>query len=701
MRDRERDTDHEREWGSELERAQSPAVDRYAKDAELRLRDGGGNVADLRAAWAEFARDNPMEGEIFQRDFVRAQNLAYARVVDDLLRHDGGDGFCEQHVNQDDKPSRHELFVSAAVPQEPRAGTPEREGANNTDGRDPPLAPGPREVDAARETDWERIVALERAVRSAKDPAESLRAEAALEKAERAWNADPHVVARQLGKEREVAQMMEERRVVQAEVQERIVRSQERPEDAYLLRARLLETFNPRDFAAVSREVSRLNGLPQLQTREATTVAVRHTADALAVARAAAAAQEPQLRTRLYALALINEVRAREETEKLLRALPKAPSPMERSRPMPARSVEREITTGSKPLIKLFQVADTAPHAFERAAATTSGDVFADARTANRDDSTEPGRSHAQAPGPEDGREIDISTRDVFEERPDSRETPDVEATLNKRLSPDYRTRAYSIERQLAGVAANADRELFRRREVAENDPMEAREVMEVDRAIGRILAKPRSHDPLELAAKVHELAERERSDPDITDGSLRAERLAFASLARDAYERQSELLRAVQKDLIEEVRELPKDERAEMMRESAILLREPAYNDRAAMNRELLRRDTDRLAQHCAIARRAPSIAELEQNAKWRGAAFQDRIERRVREHLLSPELDEELIRALAEVRVRAALVTGTVEYRLALDEAIELAELVRRLPIARSLEVDTPPTRYRNQAT
>ena len=63
----------------------------------------------------------------------------------------------------------------------------------------------------------------------------------------------------------------------------------------------------------------------------------------------------------------------------------------------------------------------------------------------------------------------------------------------------------------------------------------------------------------------------------------------------------------------------------------------------------------------------------------------------------LLEPARDDDLRRALAEARVRVALPANIIEKRISHEEAAELAEVLRRLPISRSLDVETPPSAYR----
>jgi hypothetical protein len=659
MRDRERDNDHEAQWARELDSPQSAAVERQIASAEERFRDGY-NLADLRLEWADFNRANPLEGDAIQRDFVRAQNLAYARVVDDLLRHEVGEGLPGRQAFVDDDFAELLAGRPAPLPQERELALPSE---HNTDARN--LPPAPRLSDA-------------------------------------------------------------ERALVQAEVVERIARptlspsrpAEARPEDWYLDRSRLLE---PRAHASVDREVARLKDLPQLATREAVAGAVARAATDFEKDRDSGIDNE-KLRTRLYALAIVHELRAREESVRL-RAVPAAPPlpnrspPMEqaRGRPVPPPSLDREVTPGSAPRVQRFAVRDgTDPR--ERDDAPTipdegmrSGeDVFASRATAPPDerareqpqDTTNPGRRNARAPGPQ--REevaVELSTRDIIVEQDDGRDV--VDATLNTRLSERFRERAAGVAREMASIAADADREYFALTREADGDADAAREVKEVQAVVDMIKATPQSHDPIELSAKVNELRTREREEPDITDGRLRVERLAFGVLAREAFIRQSALLGRATHDHLEEIGQLPAADRQVFAAEAAILLREPTYNDRHAMNREVLRAEDYRVARFAAVARTAPSVAELERQAKWREAAFHDRVERRVKALLFSPERDDALRRALAEARVRVALPDDIIEKQLAHEEAVELAEVLRRLPISRSLDVDTPASPFRAMHT
>ncbi|MDP2343871.1 MAG: hypothetical protein Q8O67_23140 [Deltaproteobacteria bacterium] len=301
------------------------------------------------------------------------------------------------------------------------------------------------------------------------------------------------------------------------------------------------------------------------------------------------------------------------------------------------------------------------------------------------------------------GNTLELTARDVIDERPEnprenSEQRPEPsEASFNARLSPRYRERAAQIERHVANVAADADRELFSLEREAKDDPRAAAELAAVERAVLQLRSSFRSHDPHDLAAEVNELRERELREPELTDGRLRAQRLAFGVLASEAYVRQSELVNVVKRERIEEVQHLEPAAREAFMREAALLLRQPAFNDRPAVNRELLRADDEHLARQFAVARAAPSVLELHRDAKWRDETFHDRVTERVQAHLLQPEGDDALEGRLAEARVRAALPDDAITSRLARDEAVELAEVLRRLPISRSLEVNTPAIRHR----
>jgi hypothetical protein len=60
LRERDRPSDHEATWARELDRPQSPQVERQLGAAEGRLRDYGANLDQLRTAWAHFDSANPM-----------------------------------------------------------------------------------------------------------------------------------------------------------------------------------------------------------------------------------------------------------------------------------------------------------------------------------------------------------------------------------------------------------------------------------------------------------------------------------------------------------------------------------------------------------------------------------------------------------------------------------------------------------------
>lgn len=668
MREHDRDRDHEAQWARELESPQAASTERQAASAEERLRSDGANLADLRSQWADFDRNNPVEGDAIHRDFVRAQHLAYARVVDDLLRQEVGEGLRGREAPVDDDFA--ELLAGRPTPAVTHEREAERPNERNTDARD--LPPAPRVSDA-------------------------------------------------------------ERKVIQAEAFERIARpvpsparpAEVRPEDWYLGRSQQLDQ---RSRPSVDREVDRLKDLPQLATREAVAVAVTRAAADFERDRDNGVDNE-KLRTRLYALAIVHDLRTREEESARLRAIPVAPPlpdratpplPMEpaHGRPLPPPSLDREVTPGSAPRVQRFAVQevtdprerDDAPtipdedmHSSEEVFASRAPPAPAErVREQLQDDSTNPGRRNVRAPGPEREQEpLELSTRDIIAEQGESREGRDVaDATLNTRLSERYRERAAGVAREMASIAADADREYFALTRDAGDDVDIAREVQEVEAAVARFKATPQSHDPIDLAAKVNELRTREREEPDITDGRLRIERLAFGVLAREAFERQNSLLGRATRDHMDEIVQLPAAERQAFAAEAAILLREPAFNDRHAMNREVVRGDAG-VARFAAVARTAPSVAELERQAKWREKPFHDRVDRRVKGLLFSPERDDVLRRALAEARVRVALPDDIIEKRLAHEEAVELAEVIRRLPIARSLDVETPASPFRAMHT
>lgn len=677
-RDRDRANDHEAAWARELDVAQDPRIERLAQNAEAELRGDGASLAEVRSEWAEFDRENPMEGDAIHRDFVRAKQLAYARVVDDLLRQEAGEGLRERHAPRVDdefedllagRPSqraehlmRDDSKPDAPSTPSPRTG-PERSNDHNTDARN--LSPAPRLTEA-------------------------------------------------------------ERKLVEAEANERIARpppggrpSEVPPVDWYLARAQALDA---RSQASVDREVGRLKDLPQLSTRQAAADAVARTASDFERDRDAGV-DNAKLRTRLYALALVHDLRVREEAERLL-DLPVAPPLPERSgpadrspplehtspaRPLPVLTAGRELTVGSEPRVRRFVLRDgTDPREQEEArtipdaTVIPSSGVFARVSpprdlSPRAETVTYPGRKNVRAPGPRfESDVLEVSTADVLGQRDASDGTDRGEdPSLNTRLSDRFRERSAALERQLASVASAADREYLSLARDAENDAGAARELQEVASAKTRIeAAGPQSHDPYDLSAKVNELAERERNEPDLTDGRLRAERLAYGELAREAFVRRNSLLKQMTEDRLAELSAMEPAERKAFADEAVLLLQEPSYNDRGAMNRELLRSDTDRLAQHAALARAVPSFTELGHDAKWRGPDFHERVDARVKDRLMAEDRDGELLRALADARVRSVLEDGMLEKRRARDEALELAEVLRRLPIARSLDIDTPPS-------
>jgi hypothetical protein len=687
MRDRDRDSGHEGQWACELDRPQTRSVERQANFAEERLRADGANLAEVRAAWASFDKDHPMEGDAVHRDFVRANQLAYARVVDDLMRQELGEGLRERHA----QPPVDDEFAALLSPREQRAE----------------LAVAPKPIPAAP---------------TAERMPDDLPGEP------RAVPAVPGLQVQAPGERISDA----ERIAVQAAAAERIVRptaparpSDVRPEAWYLGRANALDV---QARASVDREVARLKDLPQLSTQEAVAHAVARTAVDFERERASGGDHE-KLRTRLYALAVVHDLRVREADERLreppdgptlpdLRVEPQPQrSPVETSRTEAARALpepptERDITAGSAPrVIRFVPRDDTDPR--ERDDGPTIPDErlpFAttvlperDVRDVGGDDATQAGRKGALAlPQGRERETIEISTRDIVverdggSERRSERELPD--PTLNTRLSVAYRERSAAVRRELAQVAADADREHFSLARDAQHDPEAAQIVAAVAATVERIRSTPQSHDPVDLCSRVNELRERERTDPDVTDGRLRIERLAYATLARAAFERESQLLGSATREAIGEIQRLPDEERRAFVAEAAVVLREPAYNDRFAMNRELLREENPRITQLAALARTAPSIPELERQAKWReDASFHDRVAAEVASRLTSPERDDDLVRALAEARVQAALVRDLTERQSAHERAVELAEVLRRLPISRSLDLKTPAGAYR----
>jgi hypothetical protein len=117
-------------------------------------------------------------------------------------------------------------------------------------------------------------------------------------------------------------------------------------------------------------------------------------------------------------------------------------------------------------------------------------------------------------------------------------------------------------------------------------------------------------------------------------------------------------------------------------------------------MGRELLRAEDDGAARRFVVAHAAVPLAELKRAARWCDRAFHDRVDERVHEHLRAPDGDAALQQALAAARVRTALAGSALELSQARAEAIEVAEVLRRLPMARSRDLDTPPSAYRTRS-
>lgn len=745
MRDRERESDHEAQWARELDKPQAPNVERQAKLAEERLRDDGASLAEVRSQWSTFDRDNPMEGDAINREFVRAQNLAYARVVDGLLRAEVGEGLRERHAQPDvdddfadllsDRQERARINFPSAARALPAAPEPARLRDNpDSEARPLPAAPAPQpEPVRLRDNPDSEARPLPAAPGR---PAAPARLRDSPDSEARPLTAAPDARAPE-ARPAEARISDAERLAARADAAERIVRptspnrpTDTRPEDWYLGRANALDE-RPR--GSVDREVARLKDLPQLSTREAVRNVIAHTAEDFEQQRENGVDNE-RLRTRLYALAVVHELRAREEIERL-REPPEAPTlpearvrseaerapPLERTdpaRPLPSPSTERDQSAASEPRVMRFvpreetdpRERDNGPTIPDQRLPSSTSSVFAALREERpKDDSTNPARRNVRAPAPPERAQdsIELSTRDIVvdhdreddrEDREDDRDREDADPSLSTRLSERHRERSADLRRELASVAATADRELFSLTRDADVNPAAARLVAQVNETVERIRSTPRSHDPVDLSARVNELQELERTDPDVTDGRLRVERLAYGALAREAFERENQLLGTATRDAMAEVQRMPEEERRAFIAEARFVLREPAYNDRNAMNRELLRDENPRITQLAALARSTASVQELERQAKWRDdAGFDARVDAAVAVRLTTPERDGELVDALAEARVQAVLARDLTERRRAHDLAVELAEVVRRLPISRSLDLETPASPYR----
>jgi len=263
---------------------------------------------------------------------------------------------------------------------------------------------------------------------------------------------------------------------------------------------------------------------------------------------------------------------------------------------------------------------------------------------------------------------------------------------IEERLSARAREQAALFRRELAMVAADADRELLTLKRSAEADPERAEIVERAESALVRLRATEEHKDPMALSQQVDALLDREYSAPDDARAlEFRAERLAFGVLTREAHEREQAQLHGLTTQRLTEIRDLPASERQALLDRAAALLTEPAYNDRGAMNRELLLSETPETARIAALARSVPMLGVLEGAAKWQPPAFHDRVAEQTKDRLHAPERDAELDRAIAVARLRAVLSETEEARRTAHDDARELYAVRCQLPVARSLDIDT----------
>ena len=737
--------EHEAPWAQELSRAQSPAIERQAAFTEEKLRAEGHNLAEYRAEWAHFAAKNPFGGETIHQQYIQATNLAYARIVDDLMRKETGQGLKERHA-----PSLEEFerwMDEAEERGAPKRGRDDEEGGAGM-----------------RSRDTERV---ERGEQPEAEPAGEARVPS------------PRPLTD------------EERKQVQAEGGEAFLRGvppAKRPADVppeawYAQRTRALEDDAR---ASVEREVTRLSPLPQLSTAEAVKRAVEQTTAEFERPHE----EDPaKLRTRLYALSLLHEAREVAERNQqpeglrdVQRDIAEATAQLSDLREKRVREDHRTLETPTEPLVLQDHVGPsrTSPSESNEARAPnrdaegeeTERDFFpaeraldayergkggdADVRdgfSETTDVRAKPVKIDPNNPRPlEDTGDRDLAknvgrivphslmrntdghrrpeetwelhTRDILEHATDPAlraamkgpptlpdvsggrllqrddKPPEREPSLEERLSAHYRMAQERRYRELGEIAADGERAFFLLQREGLYDDQARQEAEAIEAAIVDVRASLKTHDPLELAERALDLQSREQSaDPEHAKVLGRI-RLAYASLATNAFYRQSLLLARMAKDCISEVQRLPEDDQGAFLREATLRLSEPAYNDRLAMGKELLRVDAQtataserHLQRICAVARQAPSLSHLSGAAGWSGPAFAARVEAEVNQRLLEREHDPELHRALAERRVMWTLSEDENQKDAFFTEAKFIAEVLRRLPDARREQVETSP--------
>jgi hypothetical protein len=725
MRERDRDNAHEAEGARALDRSHSADVERNANAAEDRIRADVSSLAEARNAWADFERENPLDGDVHHRNFVLAERLAYARVVDELMRAELGEGLRERALPPVDDSLADLLDGLQAAAVRPSTQVREQEPATRANDIEPPSR------------------SVERASPRPAAPLPAIRA--ALSDDER----------------RRVAAAAEER-IVRPVVSERVPdlpereapaapREAERTREVALIdKVRMLEASDPRAFVSVQREAERLRELPQLSTREGVENALVRASEDFDRAKATESAMEGQLRKRLYALALLASERVSDEQAV------RAPTPerthapvvrdVPRPRPLPDPSDSRDPTPGSAPRpIRFIARDDTDPRERDndptRPDTNPFGRAFDDERTLNdpqrpaedvrvpsvaetrtlprpaersestaadrrgariaareaQDDVSNPGRKNVRAPGRDESREV--LTRDIIDVQDDSRVRPVAPLTFEQRMEPSHRARAKAIERELGNLWSDNDKLFFRMQRAAEDDPIFRSEIALAEQKLAELRQTSTTKDPYELARKIEVLSERERNEPDITQGRLRSERLALAMLAREAFNERTVELGRLTAQSLDAVTAMREAERAALVEEATRLLQQPAYNDRAAVNRELFVADDQHRAACLAIARSAPIVSVLNSEGRHRDRVWKDRMDDEARRYLHDAEADERLQQQLANARVLAAFPHDEIARRRAYERAIELAQVIHRLPELRSTEVATPASPVRLQ--
>jgi len=703
MREQERSREHENEWAGEMDRAQSPAVERAVTANEDRIRGEANGLADVRSEWAAFAQDNPVAGDGIQRDFVRAQNIAYARVVDDLLRQETGQGLREQ---------RDEALMRDADDLMPR-----------TDARQMPPAPGPQAAEARIEGDPREAVRQQ-----AMDLLDQTRAKLEVltpeQRASVQREADRLTAAVPLFSSREMRDAALVKTAQEMQGADDQTRSQ--------LRTRLyaLASIDPNRQPTTQEQpaLEEARSAPRAvveddrpyEDRAPPTIQMKM---AMSLERDVPEVTSPDLDTmRMMSddfRSLGDDIRGQDDgrlrTDEQATLAGRVMVGLDRDADRPAdtnpgrvsaRAGGRERLENTSPgRAAPEQPGDTNPgRVSARAGARALPDNTNPGRVSARpfeEHGTRPGRRNMPAPGPEQERElstVELNTRDFIIEEEDGRSARELaaDATINTRLSERGRDLVARENRRLAGVAIDADREYLELTRAAVDDDGADSELRNVTTVLEQLRPVFGSRDPVDLAAKVDELNKREEADPEMTGGRLRYERLAYGVLCREAYESQGALLGRATKDRLQEIDEMSPQEKDDFVAEARVLLREDAYNDRHAMNRELLIGETDRIAQVAAVTRIAPALQELERQARWKEPAFHARVDRRVMDLLHTPERDGAIKDQLADARVRMAVNRhDDIERQLANEEAVELAEVLRSLPIARANLIETGPIR------